>query len=149
VVVRRRSHERRARTCCAANEFLSTPSFAAFDWIIRKKLEAPFQRDQTPRAFNEGQNKLACQEASVFKKALFAAVVASVALAGVGTADAAGGCGPGFHRGPYGACRANRGPVVVGVGGPALGAFYPGRGYWDGHRYWMHRHAWHGGWRYF
>ncbi len=25
----------------------------------------------------------------------------------------AGGCGPGFHRGPYGGCRANRGRIVV------------------------------------
>lgn len=25
----------------------------------------------------------------------------------------AGGCGPGFHRGPYGGCRPNRGPVIV------------------------------------
>ena len=25
----------------------------------------------------------------------------------------AGGCGPGWHRGPGGACRPNRGPVVV------------------------------------
>jgi hypothetical protein len=25
----------------------------------------------------------------------------------------AGGCGPGFHRGPYGGCRPNRGPIVV------------------------------------
>jgi hypothetical protein len=25
----------------------------------------------------------------------------------------AGGCGPGFHRGPHGGCRANHGPVVV------------------------------------
>lgn len=25
----------------------------------------------------------------------------------------AGGCGPGFHRGPYGGCRPNRGAVVV------------------------------------
>ena len=25
----------------------------------------------------------------------------------------AGGCGPGFHRGPYGGCRPNRGDVVV------------------------------------
>jgi len=24
-----------------------------------------------------------------------------------------GGCGPGFHRGPYGGCRPNRGDVVV------------------------------------
>jgi hypothetical protein len=82
----------------------------------------------------------------MLKKALFAALAAGVALAGVSTADAAQGCGPGFHRGPYGVCRPN-GPVVVG-GLPAIGIFYPGRGYWDGHRYWGHRYAWHGGWRY-
>jgi hypothetical protein len=29
------------------------------------------------------------------------------------SAGAAGGCGPGFHRGPYGGCQPNRGPVVV------------------------------------
>jgi hypothetical protein len=28
----------------------------------------------------------------------------------------AGGCGPGFHRGPYGGCRPNGGAVVVGPG---------------------------------
>jgi hypothetical protein len=28
-------------------------------------------------------------------------------------ASAAGGCGVGFHRGPYGGCRPNAGPVVV------------------------------------
>jgi hypothetical protein len=28
----------------------------------------------------------------------------------------AGGCGPGFHRGPYGACRPNGGAVVVAPG---------------------------------
>ena len=26
----------------------------------------------------------------------------------------AGGCGPGFHRGPYGRCRPNAGPIIVG-----------------------------------
>jgi hypothetical protein len=31
----------------------------------------------------------------------------------IGGASAAGGCGPGFHPGPYGGCRPNRGPVVV------------------------------------
>lgn len=39
-----------------------------------------------------------------------------LAPAGQGSADVikvAGGCGPGFHRGPYGGCRPNRGPVVV------------------------------------
>jgi hypothetical protein len=84
----------------------------------------------------------------MFKKALFAAMAVGVALAGVSSANAAGGCGPDFHRGPYGGCRPNGGPVVVGVAGPAIGIFYPGRGYWDGHRYWGHRDRWHGGWRY-
>jgi hypothetical protein len=35
------------------------------------------------------------------------------AIAGLGDANAAGGCGPGFHRGPYGGCVVNRGAVVV------------------------------------
>jgi hypothetical protein len=34
------------------------------------------------------------------------------------SASAEGGCGPGFHRGPYGGCRPN-GPVVV-VPGPVV-----------------------------
>ena len=84
------------------------------------------------------------------KRLLFAALGAGLALtAAASTADAAQGCGPGGHRGPYGGCRANYGPGPVVVGGPALGIFYPGRGYWDGHRYWGHRNAWHGGWRYY
>jgi hypothetical protein len=41
-----------------------------------------------------------------------AALVAST-VAGFGSANAAGGCGPGFHRGPYGGCQPNRGVVVV------------------------------------
>ena len=79
-----------------------------------------------------------------------AAMAAGVTLAGVSAADAAQGCGPGFHRGPYGGCRHNGGPgaVIVAPGVPVIGTFYGGRGYWDGHRYWGHRYAWHGGWRY-
>src|SRR4051794_38243111 len=46
-------------------------------------------------------------------KTLFAAVLVVGALAGFSAADAAGGCGPGFHRGPYGGCRPNGGAVVV------------------------------------
>ena len=84
----------------------------------------------------------------MFKKALFAAIAAGVALAGVSAAHAEGGCGPGAHRGPYGHCRRDFGPGPVVVGAPALGIFYPGRGYWDGHRYWGHREQWQGGWRY-
>jgi hypothetical protein len=79
-------------------------------------------------------------------------------LAAVGPANASGGCGRGFHRGPAGVCRPNRpvvvapGPVVVAprpvVVAPVIGVFYPRRGYWYGGRYWAHRYRWHGGWRY-
>jgi hypothetical protein len=46
-------------------------------------------------------------------KTLFAAVLLAGTLASFGAANAAGGCGPGFHRGPYGGCRPNGGVVVV------------------------------------
>src|SRR3954451_13277198 len=46
-------------------------------------------------------------------KTLFAAVLLAGTLAGFGAAEAAGGCGPGFHRGPYGGCRPNGGAVIV------------------------------------
>lgn len=50
-------------------------------------------------------------------KYLFAAaVLVTTAFAGISAADAAGGCGPGWHRGPYGGCGRNRGPVVVAPG---------------------------------
>ncbi len=80
------------------------------------------------------------------KKLMLAVVSAGVALSTVPAAYAAGGCGPGFHRGYYGACRPNLGPGPV-VVGPALGVFYPGRGYWDGRRYWGHRYWYGHGWR--
>ncbi len=86
----------------------------------------------------------------MFKKTLLAAVAAGLTLASVSAADAAGGCGPAFHRGPYGGCRPNLGPgpVVAVPGGPVVGVYYRGHGYWDGHRYWWRRERWHGGWRY-
>ena len=46
----------------------------------------------------------------------------------------AGGCGAGFHRGPYGGCRPNGGPVVV-APGPVVPAPYwrgPGWRYYNG-----------------
>ncbi|WP_426442292.1 GCG_CRPN prefix-to-repeats domain-containing protein [Bradyrhizobium genosp. P] len=47
-------------------------------------------------------------------KYLFAAaVLITTAFAGISAAGAAGGCGPGFHRGPYAGCVRNRGEVVV------------------------------------
>jgi hypothetical protein len=78
------------------------------------------------------------------KKMMLAVLAAGAALTVASTAQAAGGCGPGFHRGPYGGCRPNFGPGP----GPAIGVFYPGQGYWYGGRYWGHRYAWRGGWRY-
>jgi hypothetical protein len=48
------------------------------------------------------------------------------------------------HRCGY---RAGYAPGYYGPA-PAIGVYYNGRGWWDGHRYWGHRYAWHGGWRY-
>lgn len=76
------------------------------------------------------------------------ATVAAASTLAITPAEARGGCGIGFHRGPYGVCHPNRGTVVVRPGIPAVGVFYHGRGYWDGHRYWAHRYWSHGGWRY-
>ncbi|MBB4569259.1 GCG_CRPN prefix-to-repeats domain-containing protein [Rhizobium leucaenae] len=87
------------------------------------------------------------------KKLLIIALTSLGALTTiVSTADAAQGCGAGFHRGPYGACRPNvarGGTVVVVPGGPRVGVYYHGRGYWDGRRYWVHRERYHRGWRYY
>ncbi|MDB5692794.1 MAG: hypothetical protein JWO81_1857 [Alphaproteobacteria bacterium] len=83
-------------------------------------------------------------------KRIFAlALAAGVAVAAVSPAQAREGCGPGFHRGPYGHCRPNRGPGVVAVApGLVVGNFYGGRGYWDGRRYWQHRYRHNNGWGY-
>ena len=84
-------------------------------------------------------------------KKLMLMAVAATAFAGTmataPTADAAQGCGRGYHRGPAGHCRPNAGRYA---GGPVLviGRFYNGRGYWDGRRYYQHRERWHNGWRY-
>ena len=86
-------------------------------------------------------------------KILAIALAAGAAIVASAPADAAQGCGPGFHRGPYGHCRPNGGPGY-GPGyrdrGPVLviGNYYHGRGYWDGHRYYQHRERFRDGWRY-
>jgi hypothetical protein len=47
-------------------------------------------------------------------KYLFAAaVLVAGTFASFSAANAAGGCGPGWHRGPYGGCQPNRRVVVV------------------------------------
>ena len=53
-------------------------------------------------------------------KAVSAASAAILlSLVCIGSASAEGGCGPGFHRGPYGGCRPN-GPVVVAPAAPVV-----------------------------
>ncbi len=82
-------------------------------------------------------------------KTMLALAVATTAVIGaMSTADARDGCGRGFFRGPAGHCRPMGGPRPVFVAVPRIGIFYPGRGYWDGRRYWAHRYHHHGGWRY-
>jgi hypothetical protein len=46
-------------------------------------------------------------------KYLFAAILALGTVASISAAEAAQGCGPGWHRGPYGGCQPNRRAVVV------------------------------------
>jgi hypothetical protein len=65
-------------------------------------------------------------------KVYAALFVLAVGLAGATAAQAEGGCGWGYHRGPYGGCRPNGygpGPAVVPragvvVGVPGAGIFY-------------------------
>jgi hypothetical protein len=82
------------------------------------------------------------------KKILAIALAAGAALTLVSPADAREGCGRGFHRGPYGHCRPNRGTAVAVAPGLIVGNFYTGRGYWDGRRYYQHRYRQRNGWRY-
>ena len=93
----------------------------------------------------------ACLRGFIMRSLLAIAFVGAVALAANSSADAMGGCGPGWHPGPYGHhCFRNGGgggPDVA-IVAPGIGVFVAGHGYWDGHRYWMHRDRWHGGWRY-
>lgn len=83
------------------------------------------------------------------KRLILTGIAAGAVLVGLVPAEAAQGCGRGFHRGLYGHCRPNVPAVVVPVPGPVvIGTYYPHRGWWDGHRYWRHRYHWHGHWRY-
>jgi hypothetical protein len=85
----------------------------------------------------------------MLKTITLVAVAATMTLATVSAADAAGGCGRAFHRTPRGHCVPNGEAGVVVAPGLVIGNFYRGHGYWDGHRYWQHRYSdRHGGWRY-
>ena len=83
--------------------------------------------------------------------------VASMA-AFASAANAADGCGAGWHRNYYGHCRPNHydndrvyydddsdATVVV---TPEASRFYPGRGYFDGDRFYWHRRHMDGDWHY-
>jgi hypothetical protein len=82
------------------------------------------------------------------KKILMALAAGGALLAAAVPAEAAQGCGAGFHRGPHGRCLPNRGPRYGRPRGPVVGVYYPGRGYWYNNRYWHNRYRHHGGWRY-
>jgi hypothetical protein len=61
-----------------------------------------------------------------------AAVLLAGTVASFSAANAAGGCGPGWHRGPYGGCQPNARVVVVErpavvVERPAVVVVRPGR----------------------
>jgi hypothetical protein len=84
------------------------------------------------------------------KNFLLGALCAAATIAAVSPAFAAGDCGLARHR-ANGGCHLNKGGRLIattGHGNVVVGSFYPGRGYWDGHRYWAHRDAYQGGWRY-
>nr|WP_295738645.1 hypothetical protein [uncultured Acidocella sp.] len=89
------------------------------------------------------------------KKLLTSICALGLMLGTQGAASAAQGCGPGWHRDPYGHCRPNRPPpprgpgVVVVPPGLIIGHYYNGHGYWDGHRYWHHRRWHNNGWAYY
>jgi hypothetical protein len=64
-------------------------------------------------------------------------LASAIALAAIAPAQARQGCGPGFHRNPWGRCVPNRGPAAqVWV----VGRYYPGHGYWYNNRWWRHRY---------
>jgi hypothetical protein len=89
--------------------------------------------------YKEGESKM---------KAIAAlGLVSAIAMAAASPADARQGCGPGFHRTPYGRCVPNRGPRTVTF---VVGRYYPGRGYWYNNRWYHHRYRDrdHGDWRY-
>ena len=100
--------------------------------------------------------KLAIGAAMLSGVAVTAAAPASAGVSvGVGIGVPGPAYGPAY---PHGAwcyhhprrCGYRAGYYGPGYAGPApaIGIYYHGRGWWDGHRYWGHRYRWHGGWRY-
>ena len=91
------------------------------------------------------------------KTLMLTGLALGTALLALSPAEAAQGCGAGYHRGPAGHCRPNavghtvvtKRTVVTTPGGRlVIGNYYKGQGYWDGHRYWQHRYRHNNDWRY-
>ena len=92
------------------------------------------------------------------KLVIEAAMLSGLAVADIAPANAGvsvgigiGAPGPGPHarycyRHPH-ACGYRDG-YRVGYGGPEIGVYVGGHGYWDGHRYWAHRDGFRGHWRF-
>ena len=72
----------------------------------------------------------------------------AVALAAVTPAQARQGCGPGFHRAPYGRCVPNRGQRMMQQQRWVEGRYYAGRGYWWHNEWRHHRQRRNGVWIY-
>ncbi len=70
----------------------------------------------------------------IITASLAAVMAAGLVGAATGTAEARDGCGLGFHRGPFGACRPNY-----------WGYVGYGYGNWGSYRGFYHGYGWHGG----
>ena len=76
--------------------------------------------DPSNRKVNDQASQRGAMEGNNMKY-LFALALVATTVAGFSAANAAEGCGRGFHRGPYGGCQPNRGDVVVvAPGAPAV-----------------------------
>jgi hypothetical protein len=90
------------------------------------------------------------------RKGLIIALAGIASFGAYSAANAADGCGAGWHRNDFGDCRPNHRAYYDGDRyyrsdidfAPSVGVYYDGRGYWDGNRYWSHRERWHDSWRY-
>lgn len=81
---------------------------------------------------------------------LLATLAVGAIVAAAAPAEARDGCGPGFHRGPYGhRCFPNGGPGYgPGPGAFVPGRFYPNHGYWWNNRFYQSRFRGERGWHY-
>jgi len=85
-----------------------------------RSVQSPFMQDGIYISCRRGRHRSRRRIGFMYRRLLSAASAAFLlSVFCVDGASAAGGCGPGFHRGPYGACRPN-GPVVVAPVAPVV-----------------------------